>query len=301
MEGNKTEMKCCPVCSGTSLRLYQQAGEGGIRRNHSITRASYGTSKALLHCVRCQVIFADPFPTEVALQSLYETMEDSAYIEEDDMRRRMAMESLSFIEQQHPKGRLLDVGCFSGIFLDVAKKRGWDVVGIEPSHWGRKIAQERFGLKVLEGTLEEASLEEASFDVVTMIDTIEHLRDPKKTLLEARRILKENGIVYISTPDVRSFVARLLKNKWWGFREEHIVYFSKSSLYPLLEQLGFRVSSERSYRRFFSIEALIKRLKETSPFFYGLMRPLGSIAFLKRRLFVLNFFDQLELVAERVQ
>lgn len=289
----------CPICDGKELSLYRPVAQKGRPLNPSITNPSYGIPENLVRCLRCGVVFANPLPSEETLRSLYGKMKDETYLEEEEGRRRMAEESLLLMERFVRPGRLLDVGCFSGFFLDVAQKRGWEGIGIEPSSWARKFAEEKFGLQILERTLKEASFPEATFDAVSLIDTLEHLRDPKGDLLEARRILKPEGVLYLSAPDIGSLAARLLGNRWWGFRQEHLVYFSKKTLSDLLEKVGFVILSRRAYRRVFTIEALLRRLKEMSPWAYRLARPIGWFPSLGRRHLVVNFFDQMEWVARK--
>ena len=241
----------------------------------------------------------DPFPSEESLQSLYEGMKDETYLEEEEMRRRTAERGLLFVEKYGRKGRLLDVGCFSGVFLDVAKKRGWNVAGIEPSSWARKIAQERFALQILGGTLKKASFPSASFDAVSLVDILEHLPDPYETLVETQRILKEEGVLYLMTPNIESLAHRLLGDRWWGFRQEHILYFSQKSLYPLLQRVGFDILADRCFQHVFTFDAAVRRLKGVSPLIYHVTQPLVRLSRLGQRHFSVNFYDQIELVARK--
>lgn len=289
----------CPVCQGRKLQRYQNAKQDRTPTGYSITEASYGVSGALVRCLGCGVIFVSPFPSAESLKSLYERMKDEIYLGEEGIRRRMAERGLLFIEKYAKKGRLLDVGCFSGIFLDAAQKRGWEVMGIEPSSWARKVAQERFALQVLGGTLKEASLPSGSFDAVSLIDILEHLPDPYETLVETQRILKEGGILYLITPNIGSFARCLLGDRWWGFRREHIVYFSQKSLRFLLQRVGFNILSQRSFQHVFTFEAALRRVKGVTPLIYPVAQPLIRFFRLGERSFRVNFYDQIELVARK--
>lgn len=289
----------CPVCKGEDLCLYRKAGKRTGNLKYSVTEPAYGTSDKLVQCERCRIVSIHPFPSEEVLKALYEEMEDTVYLEEEETRRQEALRGLFLIEKYAPRGRLLDVGCFSGLFLDVARKRGWEVVGVEPSAWARKIAQERFSLQVVQGALRDAKFSDSSFDVVAFIDTLEHLRDPKGTLMEARRILKEGGVLYLTTPDIDSAMSRLLGDVWWGLRQEHIVYFSKKSLSSLLKVTGFQILSQRSFQHTFRIGGAVRRLKGISPFLYRMADPLVRFFRLARGSFKVTFFDQIELVAKK--
>ena len=289
----------CPVCKGRRVGSYDHNRCPRGRSGYSITAPSYGTSGTLVRCLQCSVIFVYPFPSEESLKFLYEGMKDEIYLEEEEMRRRMSERGLLFVEKYARKGCLLDVGCFLGVFLDVAKKRGWDVMGIEPSSWARKVAEEKFALQVLGGTLKEASLPSASFDVVSLVDILEHLPDPYEALVEAQRILKEGGVLYLITPNIESLARRILGDRWWGFRQEHIVYFSRKSLCSLLKRVGFNILSERPYRHVFTFDAAVHRIKGVSPLIYHMAQPFVRFFRLGQRYFSVNFYDQIELVARK--
>ncbi len=266
---------------------------------HSITRARYGRARALVRCRRCGIVSVHPFPSEDELRLLYEEMADETYLEEKAVRQRMAERSLDWIESVSPKGRLLDIGCFAGFFLEVAKRRGWEVGGIEPSAWARRIAEETLGPCIFGGTLEKADLSSERFDVITLIDTLEHLTDPKSALSESHRLLKKSGVLYLSTPDVGSLAARLLGNRWWGYRMEHLVYFSWKTLPALLEELGFRIAAKRSYRRIFTVQSLLKRVAAMNPLLGAGFAPWVRLFRLGPREVNINFSDQIELIARK--
>ena len=88
--------------------------------------------------------------------------------------------------------RLLDVGAHVGVFVDVARRRGWDAWGLEPSRWAVQEGRKQ-GVNLIQGTLHDAELDSESFDVVTMWDVVEHLADPLDDIREAARILKPGG------------------------------------------------------------------------------------------------------------
>ena len=295
--GKEEVSGACPVCKGQEVGLYRRGRRFHKNSDYSITTPAYGISDTLVRCRGCETVFVDPFPSEESLKSLYEGMKDEIYLGEEEMRRRAAERGLLFVEKYVRKGRLLDVGCFSGVFLDVAKKRGWDVMGIEPSSWARKVAEERFALQILGGTLKEASFPGASFDTVSLIDILEHLTDPYETLVEVRRVLKEEGVLYLMTPNIESLARRLLGDRWWGFRQEHIVYFSQKSLDALLRRVGFEILSERPFRHIFTFDAAVRRIKGLSPLIYHVIQPLIRLSGLGQRHFSVNFYDQIELVA----
>jgi 2-polyprenyl-3-methyl-5-hydroxy-6-metoxy-1,4-benzoquinol methylase len=104
------------------------------------------------------------------------------------------------------QGRLLDVGCLWGSFLGYAHERGFDVTGIEPFGKAATYVKEVLKLNASQGTLRSAALPAGSFDVVTILDVIEHMTDPVTELKEVYRVTKPGGLLIVSTPDVGSLI-----------------------------------------------------------------------------------------------
>ncbi len=154
----------------------------------------------------------------------------------------MAEMHLDIIEKLSEKGNLLDVGCATGEFLEVAKKRGWTPCGIEISEYGSNICRQK-GLNVNRGILSEAVLPEKYFDVVTALDVLEHTPDPYKELLIANRLLKEGGLMCLSLPNFGSLRAMIERKDWWAFysSREHIYFFTPKTITALLKKTGFTV------------------------------------------------------------
>ena len=195
---------------------------------------------------------------------------------------------------------MLDIGCGPGLFLHEAKKRGWDVQGVDLSGWARKYAGQNFGIEVFQGTLQDARFPDRSFDVVVMNDVIEHLEDPKSVLREIQRVLKNDGILYISTPDIESFLSRLLSAKWWGINKYHLFYFSRKTLEQMFREAGLKSVRYSSYPRVFSWNYWLKRLRTYPRFVYAVpefFAKLGS----GERLLTIVLHDQIGVIAKKIQ
>jgi 2-polyprenyl-3-methyl-5-hydroxy-6-metoxy-1,4-benzoquinol methylase len=170
-------------------------------------------------------------------------------------RVRIYRRALQVLAQYLPhKGRLLDVGCAKGVFLDVARRQKWQVVGLEISEWASQYARKELGLDVWAGTLEDAPWPDASFDAITAFDLIEHLVDPEGAIARARRLLREDGMLLIETPNASSVLHlgaelafKLTAIKWplvqiYGIRPGgHVAFFDRDSLAHLLHDRGFEV------------------------------------------------------------
>jgi 2-polyprenyl-3-methyl-5-hydroxy-6-metoxy-1,4-benzoquinol methylase len=138
----------------------------------------------------------------------------------------------------HP--RHLDVGCAMGSMLEEAKAAGWDPTGVETSELAARYAAEHSGCPVHAGTLQRAAFESESFDVVTLMDVIEHVSEPVDLMDEIYRILRPGGVVFILTPNFASFFVWLYGPKAYGvWPDQHVLYFQPSAMAKLLRKAGF--------------------------------------------------------------
>ena len=138
------------------------------------------------------------------------------------------------------RGKLLDIGSASGIFLGGMQKLGWDCYGVETNLKAAKYAKERFGLKVYNGTVTEALHPANFFDVVTLWDVLEHLVDPCEVLVEVDRILKPGGFLFISVPNSSAWDRYLFGDYWIGWDiPRHNWVFNDKNLKAIIEKLGF--------------------------------------------------------------
>jgi SAM-dependent methyltransferase len=161
------------------------------------------------------------------------------YVTEAENWRRTFRDRLGDLPKT--RGTLLDVGAATGFFVEQAAAVGWDAIGVEPSEWAAAYARDELRVDVRTGTLESMQFPDATFDVVTMWEVIEHLPDPRTTLAEVRRIIRPGGRLVLSTPDAGSPAARLSGKRWLGWRKvpEHVYFFDRANLDRLLRQSGF--------------------------------------------------------------
>jgi len=259
----------------------------------------YGDYGQIVECRTCGLVYTNPRLPEQDLLKAYAGIEDPEYKGEDASRSINGHFSLNTISQYVSAGKLLDVGCSTGYFLNAARLH-FDASGVEPSRWAGEFARTQLRLEVRTGTLEEARLPTQSFDVVSLIDVIEHLADPLATLKEAARVLKTGGLLYLVTPDVDSLTARLMGSRWWGLRPAHIYYFSKKSLARILKEAGFEVVITRSFGRVFTLDYWLSRLRHYSSPVNRLLRWGIERWALNHKLVYINTMDSIECCARRV-
>ncbi|OGR67267.1 MAG: hypothetical protein A2081_01340 [Elusimicrobia bacterium GWC2_61_19] len=208
----------------------------------------------IVRCRDCGLLYVNPRLEPGEIASIY--VSDAYYRSPDPMtcgygdyladeknikatfRRKMAGFER---EAGGQKGRLLDVGCASGFFIETARESGWDASGVELSPLASAAARDRAGLNVFTGALADAALPDGHFDAVTMWDVLEHFPDPRADLRQAFRILKPGGLLVIQTPNAASAIARLTGGRWACMQRpaEHLYFFSPATLGRLLRAAGF--------------------------------------------------------------
>ncbi len=139
-------------------------------------------------------------------------------------------------------GILLDIGCGAGGYLKFMKELGWRVLGIDLSPQAAKTARERYGVPVQVGTLETSGLADESVAVITMVHAIEHVPDPIAHLRQCHRVLREEGRIVLTTPNVAGLMSRLFGRHWMALEPpRHLWLFGPATLRACLERAGFRI------------------------------------------------------------
>ncbi len=255
-------MRACPACGSGRIRPHRPGtfSDRLTRDDIKITDSRYGKTWDLSVCLECGHLFADPCPTAGFIVSLYGEVEDPAYEEEAAGRSRNFLRILKQLESLVPaKGPIFDVGAATGILLDLARSRGWEPDGLDPSAWAVGLAAAKYGLRLRQGPFETAPLPSASYAAVTMVDFIEHTPVPFEAVRKANEILRPGGILAVVTPDIHSLSARAAGRNWWHLRPAHLAFFSRASLAALLGRAGFAIVRERRYSWTFSLHYLLSR------------------------------------------
>jgi len=151
-----------------------------------------------------------------------------------------------------PAGRLLDVGCASGEIFEHFRSGEWDLYGVEPSAVAFARAHQRFGadprIHLFNGYLRAASFEEKSFDVITVLDSLYYMPDPRRELSYLARILKDDGVLAIGVPGYNyqrlrhiGPISSLTHGSRCSLTSSHLFYFSDNTMAKLLQSQGLRI------------------------------------------------------------
>ncbi len=145
-------------------------------------------------------------------------------------------------------GRILDVGCSTGEFLEAMRAYGWEAYGVEIDQAAAAYARSQRGLEVFTGTLLEAQYPNAFFDVVTLWNVLEHLHYPRATLSKIALILRPGGMLVVSVPNPESIEAKLFGRYWAGLdAPRHLYIYSRHVLERMLNLTGFTTREVLSF------------------------------------------------------
>jgi len=290
-EGAVMEYVRCNLCNSDCTKtIMKVSGFNVVRcKNCSLAYVNPRLKEKRLHRIYNKGYFKNP-AFKGAKSSFYGY---SKYIEEKDCIRSTFKRRLRVIDHLSKKGKLLDIGCAYGFFLELAKEDGWDANGLEISKHAYSYARNKLKLRVKNMPLENAKIKSNSFDVVTLFDVIEHVPDPQSMIKEIKRIVRPNGLVVITTPNIGTFAAKVLGDKWEEVRRvrEHIYFFSGKTLKSMLERNGFQILRTESAGRYFHVKSAIERGKFYSkPIFNILERISNGLDLNKKKIWVNPFY-----------
>lgn len=239
----------CKCCSGTKFRYLFP----GKDRLHGLP----GEFK-VEECTHCDIIAIHPQLSSEEIEKYYPqdyvsfppAIEDErSWFKRIDREIGVEKRCKAVIKQSgRTSGKILDIGCATGVFLNSMQKHGWECYGVEPSDFASDYAINRLGLNIFHGYLTDGIFEENFFDVITLWDVIEHLSEPVETLQIISKILKPGGLLVVTTPNANSWERKIFGEYWAGWdvpRHYHI--FTPNTLQSLLSPMGFRAFKIKSF------------------------------------------------------
>jgi len=304
-ESQPTGNAPCPVCGSTNVRPWKtrKIKEHITPEDLRITDARYGLTLPLVKCGECGFRFADTVGVE-RLTSLYERLTDPEYEEGHSSRLLQMRWLISLAREAHPDAKTaLDVGAASGLLVAETQRAGFNALGIEPSRSLVEAARRHHGVKILPGVLPHPDLEGMRFDVIFLVDVIEHVSDPIDLLQCCADRLADRGILLIVTPDVSSFAARAFGSRWWHCRLAHVGYFNQKSLERAFERVDLHAFQWLRAKWFFSVDYLASRLESYLPvaWFNRIARRIGPLRWLYARIIPLNLLDSYVVLVKRAR
>lgn len=196
----------------------------------------------IVRCKKCGLVYVNPSPTKQEIGKFYPKAYFLGPANAKSGIDKYQYEKMKKIKKFKKAGKILDVGCGAGYFLAVAKKNGWQTYGVEVSKIAADYAEKKFGIKVFTGELLQANYPDEYFDVVTLWHVLAHLPNPSETLAEINRILKKDGLLVLTVPNISGFQAKIFKEFWFHLDvPRHLYFFELGTLKQILRKNGFKV------------------------------------------------------------
>ncbi len=248
----------CELCGSPHFEFYRKA--------KSLYSNDYYD---LIRCRRCKLVCVSNKLANEDIHNLYKSDENmvsyfKAKEKNDHILFQTLIKELSTVCKFKSGMKLLDIGCGTGTLLRIAKSQGWDVTGIELNGHAVKYAQETSGLNVIQGSLTDDIFPPESFDLITIIQTLEHIPTPMGVLKTLHKILKKEGMIYVEVPNLNSIFVlanRFLKIKDFSCTIDptaHLFYFTSKTLNEMLESCGFITISIHAGFNKYLLEILIE-------------------------------------------
>lgn len=291
MAGTTDKLNHCRICSAVEL-------------THQFDKDGYEVTR----CQVCGLVFLNFAPSRKFLSDYYseDFFHDRGkkhgfrdYEAEAENLRRSFSDRIEVIRKYQTGGRLLDVGCATGTFLEAASQY-WQAEGVEISFYASKIAQNK-NLKVYHGELWSSPYVKNQYQVVTLWDTLEHLADPQETIKLLSKMLVPGGIIALTTGDVGSWLAKISGRYWHLYNiPQHLSFFDQKTINRLLERENLEVSQISYPSLNFSLDYLLFRMLT----FYSLkpLRPLYQVLSLTKLAnfnLKINLYDVILVIAKK--
>lgn len=254
--------------------------------NRAVCRYAFeSVNKEIRQCRSCGLMVLSPFPTEEDLTEVYdESYFTNPHLASSDISRvygyvdyiserinkqkgyvNVCEKLLKYLNIGSGNPYILDFGCGLGFFLDAAFDFDFRVHGVEFNRHAIEYIRKRYVYPV--STFDEFKLSNGRYDVITMFDVIEHLRDPFAIIDRAHELLNDSGLLVISTMDSDSLVSKIMGKRLEDFRRirEHLYFFTRASLVSILQGYGFDVLEVSSHGHTFEVQLLTSRIKASLP------------------------------------
>ena len=237
-------LNLCPVCSNDTFSQFL------ICKDYLVSRQEF----IIQECQSCGFRFTNPRPDVTEISSYYESEQYVSHNDESGglinrmyrLVRTITLRSkLNLInELSAGKGKILDVGCGTGTFLETCKLGNWEVMGMEPDANARAIAQERLQLEVKPNL--DSLIKTQSFDVITLWHVLEHIHDLNGVIPQLQNLLSAEGTLIIAVPNSNSYDAQYFNQYWAAYDvPRHLYHFTPPTIESLFKKHKFRLIGKR--------------------------------------------------------
>jgi len=239
---NQIHYTLCPVCGSAGISEVFKVKDNTVSQEYF----------EIYHCRNCQVRFTQNSPSETSIAAYYKS-ED--YISHTDTSKDLINRIYRFVrsfslnqkkklvekETGIKKGNLLDVGSGTGHFASAMQKAAWQVTGLEPDEGARALASQEHSIELLSSG-ELFNLAGKRFDAITLWHVLEHIHDLKKYIQTFKKLLSDNGKLFIAVPNYTSYDAEKYKEYWAAYDvPRHLYHFTPQTMQWLMKECGLKI------------------------------------------------------------
>ncbi|MEE9364564.1 MAG: class I SAM-dependent methyltransferase [Cellulophaga sp.] len=262
MSRNERLLEACELCgSGEFTNIYKR------NEYHS----------HIVQCNNCGVTFSNP-QVEIDYKSHGKYIRK--HLKNEVGRRKTAQWRIEQIKKHYNNGRLFEIGCSAGLFLDEARKAGFDVSGSELNKDAVDYARKELGLIVHDKIDLSEINNEKKWDVIVMFNLLEHIPKPMEFLsYVTENMLSENGIMVIEVPHIFTIHSKITGTKGQHLSMAHFFYYSAKTMENLIDRIGFNILDKQWGKRVYTIgisfEIVLRRHKWLKALFSKLLNLAG--------------------------
>jgi len=238
----------------------------------------------VVKCKKCGLVYVNPRPAGQEIGKFYPKEYFLGHAGAGEGIDKYQYQKMNKIKKIKKTGKILDVGCGAGYFLAVAKENGWETRGVEISKIAASYARKKFGIDVFAGELADAGYPNEYFDVVTLWHVLAHLPNPSETLAEVNKVLKKDGLLVLTVPNINGFQAKIFKEFWFHLDvPRHLYFFELDLLEQMLRKNGFKILKVNHFSSELEAQGLIYSMLNVLRLGEDMGRKTGS-TFAKNRL-----------------
>lgn len=241
----------------------------------------------IYECLKCGLLFTEPRPDVNSIGKYYQSEEYYSHQENKNGFIPKIYESVKRVNLRHKRklatkglkvGTMLEIGCGVGDFLHEMEQKGWNCTGIEPSKEAKAIAKNRVKANILNPD-ELASLEDESFDLITMWHVLEHVDNLKEEVMHLQRLLKKGGRLVLALPNYKSADAEFYREYWAAYDvPRHLNHFCRESINNIFKntKLKLKKTDKLVWDAYYISYMSEKYKNHTLPLLKGALRGLIS-------------------------
>ena len=300
-------MQKCPNfnCDGSPRVLYHASSSNNHKEiNFNCTTDTYFKPQINI-CEKCQIIFSDLIFNfdDNNLEQKYSEVIDEKYISQMSYKKKyfkkMFSKVLPFIQKN---SSVLEIGSYYGALGSIIKKHPkiMKYKGLELSKHGARYSSEKFGLEIINETIEDHSKKNLKYDLIILADVVEHFNNPFRDFELLHGMLNDNGVLAFTTYDMDTIYPKIKKQNYHWILPFHLFYFSERSLTKILSEKKLKLIKKINDPRYVSLQYLLEKLLLIFPKFNFIWNFLIKFNFLKKLTIKVDLKDLKLFIVKKI-